>query len=63
MRKIRREVTRKNQKTDESRITRMSRIGKRSARRLGFPLASDTDALQLSSDLQQRGRALPDLSE
>jgi hypothetical protein len=63
LRKIWRKVTQKNQKTDEPRITRMSRIGERSARRLGFRLASDTDALQLSSDLQQRCRALPDLSE
>jgi hypothetical protein len=36
LRKIWREVTRKNQKTDEPRITRMSRIRERSARRLGF---------------------------
>ena len=39
----------------------MSRIAERSARRLRLRLASDTDALQLSSDLQQRGRALPDV--
>ena len=54
----------KIQMTSEPRITRMSRIRERSARRLGFRLASAAaDALQLSSDLQQRGRALPDLSE
>jgi hypothetical protein len=39
----------------------MSRIGERSVRRLRLRFASDTDALQLSSDLQQRGRALSDL--
>ena len=75
LRKIWREVTRKNPedclnppsptlRRGRPRIMRMSRIQERSTRRLGFRLASAAaDALQLSSDLQQRGRALPDLSE
>ena len=63
MRKIRREVTRKNPEDfrtgDYADVTDWRAVGAATWIRL----ASDTDALQLSPDLQQRGRAMPDLSE
>ena len=85
MRKIWREVTRKNPEDFRTRLHRRYGVAGRGftrlrpgyggqaadvtdwrvvARRVGFRLASAAaDALQLSSNLQQRGLTLPDLSE
>ena len=63
MRKIRREVTRKNPEDFRTADYADATDWRAAGAATWIRLASDTDALQLSAHLQQRGRTLPDLSE